>query len=95
MNFNIKHEGGQSKSDMSLKKLLKSTALMASGFSILILPENPNELCDELKILLQEKQAGYISNIIDEEIVATANKLLEHKSISKKQHKTLLLKFSV
>ena len=50
------------------------------------LTSDPNELCLIIKILLQEKQAGNISNITDEEIVAVADKLLEYKFISTKQH---------
>ena len=36
---------------------------MASGTSTKFLPENPDEICDSLKILLPEKQAGKNSNI--------------------------------
>ena len=42
---------------------------MASGISTIFLPENPNELCDRLKLLLQQKKAGKNSDIINEEIV--------------------------
>ena len=62
---------------------------MVSGISTNFSPEKTDELCDMLKLLLQEIQAG---NVIDEEIVAIAGKLLEYKSIFKKQHKFLLLK---
>ena len=65
---------------------------MASGISTMFLPENPNELCDRFKILLQEKQAGNNSNIIDEEIAAIADELLEYKCISTNQHIFSLLK---
>ena len=59
---------------------------MASGISTLILKSDPNELCHILKIILQEKQPGNISHWINEENVAIVDKLLEYKSISKKQH---------
>ena len=42
------------------------------------------ELCDKIKILPQEEQAGKSSNIIMEESVAIADKLLEYKCISTK-----------
>ena len=65
----------------------------ASGISkTRFLSSDPNELCDRLKLLLQEKHAGNNSNIIDEEIVAIVDKSLEYKCISKKQHKQLLIK---
>ena len=41
--------------DRSLVWLLKSLAILASGFSTIFLPQNPIELCDRLKLLLREK----------------------------------------
>ena len=73
-------------------KLLKSPAIMASGISIIFLPSDPNEFCDRLKLLLQEKQAGNNSDIINHEIVASVDKQLVYKCISKKQHKQLFIK---
>ena len=67
---------------------------MTCGISTLFLPGNPNELCDILKLLLQEKKAGNNSSRIDEEIVALADKLLEYNFIPTKQHKFLLFKCS-
>ena len=46
----------------------------------------------DLKKLLQEKQAGNNSNIINDEIVFIVDKLLEYKCISKKHHKQTLIK---
>ena len=46
---------------------------------LIFLSFNPNELCDRLKLLVQEKQAGKKSNIMNEEIVAIADKLLEYQ----------------
>ena len=66
---------------------------MASGISkTIILSSDPNEFCDRLRLLLQEKHAGNNSNLIDEEIVAIVDKLLEYKCITKKQHKQILIK---
>ena len=67
---------------------------MTSGVSTIFLPSDPNELYDRLKLLLQEKQAGDNCNIIDEEIVAIVDQLLEYKCISTKRRKILLLKCS-
>ena len=65
----------------------------ASGVSKTIsLPSDPFELCDRIKILLTEKPAGNISDIIDKEIVAIVDKLLEKKCKSTKQHKQLSIK---
>ena len=89
MKFNIKQKGRKSDGDKSLIKLLKSPAIMASGLSTIFLPSYPDELCDRLKLLQQEKQEGNNSVIINEEIVAIVNKLLENKCIPKKQHKQI------
>ena len=58
----------------------------------MFLSSDPNELCDRLKLLLQEKHAGHNSDIINQEIIAIVDKLLEYKCISKKEHKQILLK---
>ena len=66
---------------------------MASGISkTIFLSSDPNEICDRLKLLLQEKNSGHNSNLFDEDFVAIVDKLLEYKCISKKQHKKILLK---
>ena len=75
-----------------MKKLLNSPAVIASGISTIFLPSDPDELCDRPNLLLQEKQAGNNSDIINEEINVIVDKLLEYKSTSKKQHKQILIK---
>ena len=64
----------------------------ASGISkTIVLSSDPDERCDRLKLLLQEKHAGNNSDIINDEVVALVDKLLEYKCISKKQHKHFLI----
>ena len=93
MKFNIKQKGRKSDRDKSMLKLLKSPAFMASGISkTIFLSSDTDELCHRLKMLLQEKQAGNISDIINQEFVAIVDKLLEYKSISRNQHKKFLFK---
>ena len=92
MHFDPKADGNKSTRDRKLIKLLESPAIMASGITTIFLSENPNELCDRLKLLLQEKHAGNNSDIINEEIFVIVDKLLEYKCISKKQHKQILIK---
>ena len=96
MNFNIREKGNKSDRDKSIIRLLKSPAIMASGVSkTIFLSSDPNELCDRLKLLLQEKHAGNNSDLINDEIVAIVDKLLEYKCISKKQHKQILIKYNL
>ena len=90
MKFDFKQKGRKSERDMSLINLLKSPAIMASVISTILLSYDPDELCDRLKLLIQEKQGGNNSKIINEEIFAIAHKLLESKSISTKQHEIMI-----
>ena len=95
MKFDTKALGNKSIRDRKPIKLLNSPGLMvaASGVSkTIFLSSDPNELCDRLKLLLQEKQAGNNSDIINQELVAIFDKLIEYKCISKKEHKQILLK---
>ena len=93
MHFDVRAQGNKSTRDRKLIKLLKSPAIMASGVSkTIFLSFDPDELCDRLKLLLQEKHGGNNSDLINDEIVAIVDKLLEYKCISKKQHKQILIK---
>ena len=67
--------------------------LSASGISkTIFLSSDPNELCDRLKLLLQEKKAGNNADIIDDEVVVIIDKFLEYISLTKKQHSQILIK---
>ena len=92
MNFNNKQKGNKSERDKSIIRLLRSPRIMASGVTTIFVSETADELCNRLKFLLQEKHAGIISDIINDEIVTIVDKLLEYKCISKKQHKQILVK---
>ena len=93
MHFDGRRIGNKSTRDRTLIKLLNSPTIKASGISkTIFLSSDPHELCDRLKLLLQEKNSGNNSNVIDEEIIAIIDKLLEYKCISKKQHNQILIK---
>ena len=96
MKYKLKNKGRPSIRHNSMIRLLNQPPIMASGFSkTIFLSSDPNELCDRLKLLLQEKHAGNNSDIINDEIVAIVDKLLEYKCISKKQHKQILIKCNI
>ena len=82
MKFDIKNEGRKKPRDSSIVELFESPAIVASGISTKFLSSDPHELCDRLKLLLQEKQVGNNSNIFNEKTVAIVGKLLEEKSIT-------------
>ena len=95
MHFDERRVGNKSTRDRTLINLLKSPGLMVSASGVsktIILSSDANELCDRLKLLFQERHGGNNSNLIDEEIVAIVDNLLEYKCISKKQHKQILIK---
>ena len=95
MHFDQKAVGNKSTRDKTLIRLLKSPGLMVSASGVskkIFLSSDPDELCNRLKLLLQERHAGNNSNIINEEIVAILDKLLEYKCVTKKQHKQILTK---
>ena len=92
MNYDTKSTGRPSTRHTSIIKILKSPAIMASGITTIFLSENADELCDRLKLLLQEKHGGNNSDLINDEIVAIIDKLLEYKWIAKKQNKQILIK---
>ena len=93
MNYDTKSTGRPSVRHNSMIRLLDQPAIMATGISkTIFLSSDANELCDRLKLFLQEKNAGNNSDIINDEIVAIVDKLLEYKCITKKQHKQILYK---
>ena len=95
LHFDLNAPRNKSTRDRKLIKLLNSPGLMVSASGIsktIFLSSDANELCDILKLLLQEKQAGNNSDIINDEIVVIIDKLLEYKCISRKQHKQILIK---
>ena len=95
MHFDKKAVGKKSTRDKTLIKLLKSPGLIVSASGVsktIFLSSDPDELCNRLKLLLQEKKAGNNADIINEEIVVIIDKLLEYKCITKKQHKQILIK---
>ena len=79
MNFNIRQKRNKRDRDKSIIRLLRSPRIIASGVSkTIFLSSDPDELCNRLKLLLQEKQGGNNSDIINPEIVAIVDKLLEY-----------------
>ena len=93
MKYDTKSTGRPSTRHTCIIKILESPAIMASGNSkTIFLSSDPDELCERLKLLLQEKNAGNNSEIINEEIVVIVDKLLEYRCITEKQHKKILIK---
>ena len=58
MLFDIRAKGIISKDKIVISNYFNRRDILASGFRTIFLSENTNELCDRLKLLLQEKQTG-------------------------------------
>ena len=97
MHFDINAKGSKSNRDRNLiNNYYKKRALPASGLQeVIFLSENPNELCDRLRLIIQEKQGGNDTERFDKEIVAIVDKFLQYKSLTPKQHKQILNKFNL
>ena len=95
MCFDIKAMGNKSIREKTFIKLLKSPGSMISASDISnakFLPSDFDEFWDRLTFLLQEKQTGNSSNIINEKITAIVDKLLEYKCITQKHYNQFLIK---
>ena len=80
MKYKLKNKGRPSNRHNSMIRILNQQPITASGFiKTIILSSDPDELCNRLRLLLQEKQAGNNSDIINKESVAIVDKLLEYK----------------
>ena len=58
--FDEKDLVNKSTRDKSLIRLIKSPAIKASVVSTVLLPGNPNELCDRLRLLFQKNKLEII-----------------------------------
>ena len=88
--FDIHSKGKSSRHENLLGNFYNKRVILASGLNTISLPENPYELFDRLKLLLQEKQASINSDMNNQEMVAIFDKLLEYKCITSTQHKKIL-----
>ena len=72
MIFDEKALGNKNTKKKSPIRLLQSPPIVVCASSLSMstkfLPSNPNELCDRLKLFLQEQQAAYNFDIIIQEI---------------------------
>ena len=70
MKYKLKNKGRPSIRHNSMIRLLNQSPITASGFTkTIILSSNPDELCNRLRLLLQEKHAGNNSDIINKKVL--------------------------
>ena len=93
--FNTRATGKGNRDRNLIKNYFNERAVLASGLKTIFLSDNPNELCDRLKFLIQEKRAGNNSDMINQEMVVIISKLLEYKCITPTQNKKLFKKLNL
>ena len=68
---------------------------LGSGFNqYVFLPSDPDELVDQLKLLYFEKVGGNDNPMLNEQIIAIADKLLQYQCITTNQHQNLASTFT-
>ena len=55
----------------------------------IFLPSNPDELVDQLKLIVLEKVGGNDNPMLSEQIIAIVDKLLEYECITTNQHQNM------
>ena len=67
---------------------------IGSGLNFVFLPSDQDELVDQLKIIVLEKEGGNDNPMLSEQIIAIADKLLQYQCITTNQHQNLISTFS-
>ena len=65
-----------------------------SGLNFVFLPSDPDELVDQLKLIVLEKVGGNDNPMLSEQIIAIADKLLQYQCITTNQHQNLVSTFT-
>ena len=66
---------------------------LGSGIKCVFLPSDPDELVDQLKLIVLEKVGGNDNPMLSEQIIASADQLLEYESITTNQHQNIVSAF--
>ena len=65
-----------------------------SGLNFVFLPSDPDELVDQLKLLYFENVGGNDNPMLNEQLIAIADKLLQYQCITTNQHQNILSAFT-
>ena len=60
----------------------------------IFLPSDPDELVDQLKLIVLEKVGGNDNPMLSEQIIVIADKLLQYQCITTNQHQNLISTFT-
>ena len=104
MKYNINYGDKKSKRYYFIKDLINQyiyqhipyqLSQLGSGFNqYVFLPSDPDELVDQLKLFVLEKVGGNDNPMLNEQIIAIADKLLQYQCITTNQHQNLISTFT-
>ena len=104
MKYNINYGDKKSKRYYFIKDLINQyiyqhipyqLSQLGSGFNqYVFLPSDPDELVDQLKLIVLEKVGGNDNPMLNEQIIAIADKLLQYQCFTTNQHQNLVSTFT-
>ena len=86
--------GDKKSSRCKISKSLFQPQLGSGIKFVFFLPSDPDELVDQIKLIVLEKVGGNDNPMLSEQIIAIADKLLQYQCISTNQHQNLISTFT-
>ena len=93
MKYNINYGDKKSRRYYSIKAMFNTYYQEGSGLKFIFLPSDPDELVDQLKLIVLEKVGGNDNPMLSEQIIAIADQLLEYECITTNQHQNIVSAF--
>ena len=93
MKYNL-NSGYKKSNRYNIIKYLLQPQLGSGLNQYVFLPSDPDELVDQLKLIVLEKVGGNDNPMLSEQIVATADKHLQYESITTNQHQNIVSAFT-
>ena len=97
MKYNLNYGDKKSERYYFIKHLINQynyrDSQPGSGLNFVFLPSDPDELVDQLKLIVLEKVGGNDNPMLSEQIIAIADKLLQYQCITTNQHQNLISTF--
>ena len=91
MKFDLNYGDKKSSRYIIIKYLFQPQ--LGSGIKFVFLPCDPDELEDQLKLIVLEKVGGNDNPMLSEQIIAIADQLLEYECITTNQHQNIVSAF--
>ena len=95
MKYNLNYGDKKSTRYHFIKHLInQNLSQSGSGLKFVFLPSDPDELVDQLKLIVLEKVGENDNPMHSEQIIAIADKLLQYQCITTNQNQNLLSTFT-